>query len=198
MPCQYACCTFFYITSPEILVERYLQGIEPANGYLTQAGTWWQLVDGTAAETGNWARQRDIGTALSTEEGVALSVFIADEEWAISLSVNGEPGPSAVYLPDNAELLSRVPYSLMALEQALGLLFPDYVDLDTVDALLGALLEGALPPETAFTELFTMLGIPEDWLRWALFEAIPDQLILDPDLSDRVLPLGAAHDLWEE
>lgn len=198
MPGQFACCTAFYVVSPEVLAERYTTGIDPPNGYLTQAGAWWLLVDGTAAETGNWGRQRDIGTVLSTEEGVALSVFITDEEWAVALAVNGEPGPSAVYLPDNDELLARAPYSLMALEQALGLLFPDYMIIDEVDALFGALLEGATPPETVFTELFTMLGVSPDWLCWAWFESIPDQLFTDPDLSDRVIPLGEARELWEE
>ncbi len=198
MPGQFACCTALYIVSPEVLIERYLHGIEPPNGYLTQCGTWWLLVDGTATETGDWGRQRDIGTALSTEEGVAISVFLADMEWAISLSVNGEPGPGVVYMPDNAELIARSPYSLMALEQALGLLFPDLVDLDEVDYLFGALLEDALAPEVVSTELFTMLGLTPDWLRWAWFETIPDQLFTDPDLSDRVIPLGEARELWDE
>jgi hypothetical protein len=86
----------------------------------------------------------------------------------------------------------------MALEQALGLLFPDLVDLDEVDYLFGALLEDALAPEVVFTELFTMLGLTPDWLRWAWFETIPDQLFTDPDLSDRVIPLGEARELWDE
>ncbi len=198
MPGHVACCTAFYVREPDVLAERYTLGIAPPNGYLVQAGTWWLLVDGTAAETGNWGRQRDIATVLSAEEGVALSVFITDAEWAIALAVNGEPGPTAVYLPDNAELIARAPFSLMALEQALGLLFPDLADMDRIDALFGALLEDAEPPETVFSELYIMLGVAEDWLRWAWFEAIPDQLFTDPDFADRVIPLGEARTLWEE
>lgn len=198
MPGAFACCSLFAVVSPELLAERYEHGIEPPNGYLTQMEGWWLLVDGTASETGNWARQRDIGIALSAEEGIAISVFITDQEWALSLAVNGEPGPTAIYLPDNEELIARVPFTLMALETAFSLLYPDRVDVDEVDALFGALLEDALPPETVFTTLFAMLGIPEDWLRWAWFESIPEQLFMDPDLAARTIPLGAAKELWEE
>ena len=198
MPGAFACCSLFSVVSPELLAERYEQGIEPPNGYLTQLDGWWLLVDGTACETGNWARQRDIGIALSADEGIAVSVFIADEEWALSLAVNGEPGPTTIYLPDNDELLARAPYTLMALETAFSLLYPDRMDVDEVDALFGALLEGASPPEVVFTALFAMLGIPEDWQRWAWFESIPEQLFTDPDLADRVIPLGEAKQLWEE
>jgi hypothetical protein len=198
MPGHLACCTLLYVTDPETLAARYEAGIEPADGYLTYLDGWWMLVDATATATGNWARQRDIGLALSDEAGVALSIFITGDEWALALAVNGEPGPTAIFTPQNDEVMARVPFSLMALEQALGLLYPDRVDVDEVDYLFGALLEGALAPEEAVDGVVRMLGVPDDWMRWSWYESIPEQLFTDPDLADRVVPLGDAKDLWEE
>ncbi len=198
MPGHLACCTLFAVTHPETLAERYTVGIDPPDGYLTYLNGWWMLVDATATATGNWARQRDIGLALSDEEGVALSIFITDDEWALALAVNGEPGPTAIFTPQNDEVMARAPYSLMALEQALGLLYPDRIDTEEVDYLFGALLDGALPAEEAINEIVLMLGCPADWMRWSWYESVPEQLITDPDLADRVIPLGAAKALWEE
>lgn len=195
---HFACCTFFSVRSSETLGERYEVGIEPADGYLTSLDGWLVLVDATATATGNWARQRDIGIVLSEDEGVAISVFITGEEWALSLAVNGEPGPTAIYTPQNDELIARVPFSLMAIEQAFGLLYPDRVDIDEIDAVFGALLDDALLPEDAFDAILTMLGVTNDWQRWCWYETIPEQLFTDPDLADRVTPLGEARALWEE
>lgn len=194
----YACATLFFHTSPEELVERYEENAEPANGYLIRLNGEYMLVDATATETADWARQVQLATAMSENEAVALSILLVGEQWALSLAYDGQQGPTAIYVPKDTKLLEQVPRHLLAIEKALEDLFPGDIDTDVVDAIFGAMLDGATPVEEALTEILEMLGCPPSWLRWSWYETIPQQLFTDPDLLKQVTPLGEAKQFWEE
>jgi hypothetical protein len=180
------------------LRDHYETIAEPANGYLTQLQDACVLVDAVASETADWARQTHLATLLSLDNTVALSVFIIGDLWAIALSYDGKAGPVAAFTPDNSKAIDQLPHVLFALEKQLVDLFPDRVDAEAIDQIFGAMLEGAVSAEDGIVELLDMLGCPPDWLRWSWYETIPEQLFLDPDLTDRVAPLGEARTLWEE
>jgi hypothetical protein len=195
----YACSTFFHDVAPEELRRVYEADAEPANGYLVDLHEgWWGLVDAMASETVDWGRQLELASLLTGDDGTAVSVFLVGEHWAMAFTHGGARGPVAVYMPEDRKVLERLPHELLALEGVLAEYFPDDVDADAVDALFGAVLEGATPIEDVFTEICDMLRIAPDWLRWSWYETIPEQLFTDPDLAPRVLPLGAVKELWEE
>jgi hypothetical protein len=188
----------FFRATREELVTRYEAMVDPANGYLTDVEAGWLLVDATASETADWRRETDIAIDLSDDGVIALSVFLNGPSWALAVAQDARPGPVAVYDPDDTDVLDALPQKLMDVESALGMLFPDDVDVDEVDAIFGAVLEGVMSPDEGMTELLTMLGCRRDWLRWSWCETIPEQLFTDPDLAHRVTPLGEARQFWEE
>ncbi len=195
----FACCTFFHNIGPEELRRAYEENAEPANGYLIDLHEgWWGLLDATATEAGDWARQLELATELTGDDALALSLFIVGEHWAVAFTHGGERGPVAVYVPDDRKVLERLPHELLGLERVLAESFSDEIDPDELDALFGAVVDGATPIEEAFAEICTMLRIAPDWLRWSWYETIPEQLFTDPDLAPRVLPLGDVKGLWEE
>jgi len=198
MPGVYACCTFFQHVTPEELAVSYEESAEPANGYLVSLNTWWMLDDATATEASDWGRQLELATQLTGEEGTAISVFLVGELWTLALCHGGNRGPVALFVPGDSKLLEQLPHQLLAFEQAFGELFPDDVDTDEVDSIFGALLDGAMLPEEAFSSLLQMVGVAADWQRWCWCETVPYQLFTDPDLSSRVIPLGLAKAFWEE
>ena len=189
---------FFNKANPEELVALYEAIAEPVNGYLTILDGMAVLVDALASETANWARQHDLAAALSADDAIALSVFIVGDLWALALARDGQPGPVAAFTPDSSKVLEQLPHKLLGIERQLDDLFPDVTDLEKVDAIFGAMLDGATPAEDGISELLDMLGCPPDWLRWSWYETIPEQLFLDPDLADHVIPLGEARAFWEE
>jgi hypothetical protein len=191
------CCTVFQRVSPEELIERYEENADPANGYLTEVGDWWELVDAQASETADWRRQIQLATELADEDTLAISIFIAEDSWALALATAGKQGPLAVYAPEDKDVIDRIPQQLLTIENILVQWLSD-VEVEKVDVIFGAMIEGALPAEEGLDELLTMLGCSPDWLRWSWFETIPQQLFIDPDLKDRVRPLGEAKALWEE
>ena len=194
----YACTTLFFHTSAEDLTTRYEANAEPANGYLARLDTAWMLTDAVATETAHWSRQIELAVALSEDGVVAITIVLVGDYWALALAHDGQPGPVAVFIPDNPPLLRQLPEQLLAIERSLHDLFPGLIDAETVDVLFGALLDGGMPPEDVFTEVLAMLGCPPDWIRWAWYETIPQQLFIDPDLAERVVPLGEAKELWGE
>lgn len=194
----HVCGTFFFRATPETLAERYEAAADPANGYLTRLNGSSLLVDAQATETADWSRQTRLAAAMTDEDEAALSVFIVGESWALALAQGGAPGPVAVYTVGDPDVLDTLPFSLRALEEGLTAQFPRSIHPDAVDYLFGALLEGVIPAEEVVSAILQMLGCAPDWLRWGWYETIPEQLLLDPDLAERVTPLGDARDLWEE
>ena len=140
----------------------------------------------------------ELAILLSEDEGIAFSVLLVGEHWALALAYNGQRGPTAVFAPDARKLIEQVPRQLLALEKALVELFPTEIDADELDALFGEMLEGVTPVEEAVTQLLAMLGCPPSWLRWSWYETIPEQIFTDPDLLKLVTPLGEAKQFWEE
>lgn len=198
MASAYACATFFFGASPGNLVEGYEELVEPANGYLTNLESCWALTDAIASETGDWVRQTELAVMLTSEDEVALSIFLVGEHWAMAVAANGQPGPVVAFAADDPDLEQYLPQRLLNIEKALDVLFPELIDAEEVDALFGALIDQAVHPDEVFSSILAMLGVAADWQRWCWYETIPEQLILDPDFSDRVIPLGHAKDLWEE
>lgn len=194
----YCACSIFFHISPEELAERYQLIAEPADGYITELQQQAILVDSATCALADWVRQVGLAVQLSANDKLALSIFIVDKHWALALARDGKAGPVAAYTPDNPKTLEELPYKLLALEDALHEIFHDDINREKLDALFGALLEGALPAEDVIHELLLMLEVPADWLRWSWYETIPEQLFLDPDFSNRVTPLGDARALWEE
>lgn len=192
-----ACSIFFYI-SPEELAARYEAIAEPADGYITELQQKLMLVDATACGLADWVRQVELAVMLSAGDKLAFSIFFVGDHWALAMARDGKPGPVAAYTPDNPKTMEELPYNLLALEDALDENFHDDINREELDILFGALLEGALPAEEVINELLLMLEIPADWLRWCWYETIPEQLFLDPDLTNRVTALGNAKALWEE
>ena len=196
----YVCCTIFFplleLTNCEIATQ-YEEITDPADGYLTQLSQCSILVDAQASEMADWQRQIEIAISLSSEDLLALSIFIVGDLWALALAKDGQPGPIAAYTPDNTKVLEQLPHKLLAIEQQLCELFYRQVNPDVMDALFGALLDGAITPDDGIAELVQMLGCTQDWMRWSWYETIPEQLFLDPDLESRVIPLGNAKNLWE-
>ncbi len=193
-----ACSTLFFHCDPRELIAQYEAICEPANGYLTCLNDEVVLVDALATEQADWGRQTSLAAALTGEDGVALSIFIVGAHWALALAVDGKEGPVAAYVPDDPDALDDLPRELMIIETGLARLFPGLVNAQELDLLFGAMLEGAVPVEEAINSLLAMLGVAPDWLRWSWYETIPEQLFIDPDLADRVTPLGEARLLWEE
>lgn len=193
-----ACGTIFFWGDPEALAQEYEAEAEPANGYLTAVGAGWLLADATASETADWERQLTLAAVMSDENQLAISVFLAGGCWVLALTVGGQPGPKAVCIPEDTRVMQQLPLELMAFEQALVDRFPDRVEADELDAVFGAVLEGAIAPDEMLTSVLQMLGCTADWQRWSWYETIPQELFLDPDLTDRVIPLGTARQLWEE
>ncbi|MHB9023401.1 MAG: hypothetical protein ACYC7E_04390 [Armatimonadota bacterium] len=193
-----ACSTLFQRIAPEELIERYEENADPANGYLTQVGDWWELVDAQASEMADWSRQTQLAADLAEEDTLAISVFLAGDSWALALATAGKQGPVAVFTPDDTDVLERLPHQLLAIENNLEQWLPGDIDAEKIDAIFGAILEGALPADEGLDELLILLGCSPDWLRWSWYEAIPLQLITDPDFVGRVQPLGEAKALWEE
>ncbi len=198
MASSYSCTTIFFHTSGADLTERYLANTEQACGYLTRVGEAWVFVDAAATETADWVRQLDLATVMTDDTGIAISVLLVGEHWALGVAHDGRMGPVAVYLPDDPDVLKQLPQRLLAIESLLVDLFTDDVEAEQVDTLFGAVLEGVLPPEEAISEILAMLGCPPEWVRWSWYETIPEQLFLDPDLASRVTPLGEASLFWEE
>lgn len=195
---SHACCTIFFGMSREDVVLAYEGCAEPADGYLAQMGDAWLLTDAAITETVDWGQQAELAARMTGEEGMAISLFLSDEIWGLALARAGQPGPTAAFMPEEADICDLLPQRLLRIEQLLTEWFPDDADAEELDRLFGALIEGAVPPDEAFTDLVEMLGCPPDWLRWSWYESIPHQLLLDADLHDRVMPLGAAREFWEE
>ena len=192
------CATVFLFGVAEELAAGYETIADPANGYLVPIGEHQVLADLPAGDAADWGRQLQLACDLTSAGGTALSVFSAGDTWGLALAVDGREGPVAVREPDNEDVMEVLPHRLMALEQALVRQFPQMVDADEVDALLGALLDGAARFDDTAAELLAMLDCSADWLRWSWPEAIPRQLLLDPDLLRHVRPLGDARSFWEE
>jgi len=193
-----ACTTIFFHTDAEDLIARYEANTEKPCAYLTRVNECWVFVDALATETADWARQLELATVMTEDEVIGLSVFIVGEHWAIGLTYDGRLGPVAAYLPDVATQMRLLPQRLLSIEKALDDLFPDQADPERIDAFFGAVLEGALSIDEAMTEILGLLGCPGDWLRWSWFETVPDQLFIDPDITDRVVPVGETRHFWEE
>lgn len=193
-----ACTTIFFHTDAEELAERYLANTDNPCAYLTCVNGAWVFVEELASETADWARQMNLALAMSEEEAIAFSVFLVGNLWALGLAFDGRQGPVAAYVPDDPTRISQLPQQLLAIEQALDDLFPDDVDPEQIDVLFGAVLDGAMPMDDAITEILEKLGCPPDWQRWSWFETVPEQLFIDPDLADRVVPVGEACHFWEE
>lgn len=190
--------TIFFHSDAGELAARYEEHAENPCAYLTRVNDEWIFTDSLATETADWARQFELATAMTEDEVTGISVFMVGDLWALGVSYDGRRGPVAAFVPDNAAQMRELPQRLLAVENALAELFPDAVDPDRIDALFGAVLEGVLPFEEAVTSIFEMLGVLAEWLRWSWFEAIPEQLFIDPDLADRVVPVGEACGFWEE
>ena len=190
-------CTLFFRIDPEELAERYEAIAEPPDGYLTRLHGCCVLVD-AASEVADWAHLVELATPLTADHAIALSVFIVGAHWALALARDGQAGPVAAYTPDQAKTLDQLPHQLLALEGVFDDIFHDDIDRERIDQIFGALLEGAVCAEDALQSVIAMLGVPEDWMRWSWYETIPEQIFLDPDLAARVIPLGAARELWDE
>ncbi|HEX2949098.1 MAG TPA: hypothetical protein VHV83_05965 [Armatimonadota bacterium] len=193
------CSTIFFNADPTEISTQYEAIADPANGYLTRLhDDCVVLVDAAASETADWSRQTQLAALLSANEVIAISVFVVGELWALALAFDGQAGPVAAFTPDNPKAMEELPHKLLAIEQQLDNIFPDGVDTEELDRLFGSMLEGYITPEEGITELFDQLGCPPDWPRWSWYETIPEQLFLDPDLANRVIPLGETRELWEE
>jgi len=190
--------TIFFHTDAAELTTRYEANAENPCGYLTRLNGEWLFTDALATETADWARQLELATVMTDEEVIGLSVFMVGNLWALGVSFDGRPGPVAAYVPDNADQMRELPERLLTLENALTDLFPDDADPEEIDELFGAVLEGALPIEDAVSSILAMLGVSPEWPRWSWYETIPEQLFIDPDLADRVVPVGEACQFWEE
>jgi len=190
--------TIFFHTDAEELTARYEANAESPCAYLTRVNSEWIFTDGPATETADWARQFELATVMSEDEVIGISVFMVGELWALGVAYDGKRGPVAALVPDNADQMRELPMRLLAVERALTELFPDDADAEKLDVIFGALLDGALPFDEAVSSVFEMLGVPSEWSRWSWFETIPEQLFIDPDLSDRVVPVGEACHFWEE
>lgn len=195
MPNAYACCSIFIGISAETLAPRYEAVAEQSNGYLVRMDGCTLLVDALATEAADWARQIYLATQMTEENETSISFFLVGEHWALSVSHGGEAGPVAIFTPEDADVLDKLPYMMMAIENALGECL--HLDTDALDQMFGALLEGAITPEVAFDDLLALLACTPDWPRWSWFETIPEQLFTDPDLlNTRVVPLGEAQEFW--
>ena len=151
-----ACCTLFisdYGSNPTEIAAHYEAIAEPANGYLIRLQHEVMLVDATAAETADWARQIELATALADENTVALSIFLVGDLWALALAHNERPGPVAAFTPDNTKVLEQLPHSLLAIERQLIDFFPDRVDEEAIDQIFGAMLERAISPGDGISEV---------------------------------------------
>ncbi|HEX2950956.1 MAG TPA: hypothetical protein VHV83_15540, partial [Armatimonadota bacterium] len=185
------CSTIFFNADPAEIRTHYEAIADPANGYLTRLhDNCVILVDATASETADWSRQTQLAALLSANEVIAISVFVVGELWALALAFDGKAGPIAAFTPDNPKIMEELPYKLLAIEQQLDDIVPDRVDTEQLDRLFGSMLERYITPEEGITELFDQLGCLPDWPRWSWYETIPEQLFLDPDLANRVIPLG--------
>jgi len=193
-----ACMTIFFHTDGPELISRYEATAENPSAYFTRVNGEWIFTDELATETADWARQQELAMVMTEEEVIGISVFMVGNLWALGVAFDGRQAPVAAYVPDNADQMRELPGRLLGIESALADLFPDNADPQVIDELFGAVLEGALPFEEAVSSIFDMLGVPPEWLRWSWFETIPQQLFIDPDLSDRVVPVGEASLLWEE
>jgi len=193
-----ACTTIFFHTNAVELITRYEEHAENPCGYLTRLNDQWVFVDALATETADWARQQELATAMTEDEVIGISVFMVGNLWALGMAFDGRLGPVAAYVPENADQMRELPERLLAVERALTDLFPGQIEAETIDALFGAVLEGAQPFEDAVTEILEMLGVSPEWIRWAWYETIPEQLFIDPDLAGRVTPIGEACQFWEE
>ena len=198
MPSLFACATIFFHAHRDDLVARYEALAEPADGYLTSLRDTFILVDAVAAATADWGRQVRLGLVMSGDGVFALTVVLLGEYWALALAQDEQPGPAAVCVPNEPDMLSQLPRQLFDIERVLVESFPFAADADKIDAIFGAMLDGAQPIDEAFTELLEMLGCPNEWMRWSWDETIPQQLFIDPDLVARVTPLGDASGFWEE
>ncbi len=47
------------------------------------------LVDATATETADWVRQLDLAVLPSEDDGIAFSVLLVGEHWALALAFTG-------------------------------------------------------------------------------------------------------------
>jgi len=198
MPSLFACATVFFHAHRDDLIARYHEHADPADGYLTQVGETYVMVDAPAAEIADWARQVRLGLEMSGEGVIALTVVLLGQYWALALSHDEQPGPAAVCIPNEPDMNTQLPRQLFEIERTLVEWLPFDADADEIDTIFGAMLEEALPVEEAFSELLAMLGCPPEWIRWSWYETIPQQLFIDPDLASRVTPLGAAKAFWEE
>ncbi|MHB9134018.1 MAG: hypothetical protein ACYDBB_23360 [Armatimonadota bacterium] len=194
----HACCSIIFNVPADELIARYEANAEPANGYLTRLDDSWVMVDAFASETADWGRQSLLAAEMTGEDGVAISILMTGQYWALGLAHAGKPGTMAVYLPGNEDVLDKLPFKLMEFEQGLVALFPDALDADELDRIFGAVIEMALPIDDAVDAILAMLGCAPDWLRWSWYDAIPHQLFMDPDFIGRVRPMGEAKDLWSE
>jgi hypothetical protein len=192
------CCSVFFGESAGHLCDEYVAVAEPANAYLTRVGVGLILTDAVATETADWGRQLRLGTELTTAGGVSFSVFAAGDRWGMAIATDGVEGPVAVFEPDEPAVMAELPMRLMGLEKSLAALSPEHVNDAELDRVFGALFEGVMTVDEVADIVLTMLGCSSDWPRWAWAETVPEQLFLDPDLTDRVTPLGDATGLWEE
>ena len=135
---------------------------------------------------------------MSDDGATAISILLVDQHWALTVAHDNRPGPVAVSIPDEPATLQALPLRLMEIESLLTSIFPDDINGEDVDRLFGELLEGVAQFDDVISEILAMLGVAQDWPRWSWYETIPEQLFLDPDLADRVTPLGDAKGLWEE
>ena len=189
MGSSYACATLFFHIPAQSLKTRYEYLAEPANGYLVRMGYDYLLTDAQATETADWVHQLDLAVDMSADGGVALSFFFVDKDWAMGLAIDGRAGAIAAFTPEDAKALDQLPFKLLSLERELVSNFPETLSTEQLDKLFGALVCDAITAEDAITEILEELGCAPDWPRWSWYETISEQLFLDPDLSDRVIPL---------
>ncbi len=186
------CATFFLYCNPEDLTNGYLEAIDTPAGYLVSSGNGYIFTDSVITETANWHRQTELAGEFAADNGLALSYFAVGNTWGISLHSGGKQ-LSTAYDYENPKMQEKITGTLIDIENELINAFPAKIDSDELDAMLGGLLSGVVGPDDAFNYLLLAIGASPDWIRWSWYEAVADNLNIDPDLEDRVAPLGNAE-----
>ena len=186
------CATFFLYCNPEEISSAYLEAIDTPAGYLVSSGRGVIFTDAVITETANWHRQSELAVELAGDNGFALSYFAVGNTWGISLHYNGKQ-LSTAYDYDNPKMQEKITGTLIEIETELINQFPDSIDADVLDAMLGGLLSGAISVDDVFNYILTAANASADWIRWSWYEAVADNLIIDPDQESWVAPLGNAE-----
>jgi hypothetical protein len=186
------CATYFLYCHPEELSSTYLEAIDTPAGYLVSSGNGMIFTDAVITETANWHRQTELAGEMAGDSGLALSYFAVGNTWGISLHYAGKQ-LSTAYDYDNPKMQEKITGTLIEIETELIIAFPTKIDSDELDAMLGGLLSGVISSDDVFNYLLLAIGASPDWIRWSWYEAVAENLNIDPDLEERVAPLGNAE-----